>query len=123
MLAGESPTVYGDGGQSRDFTFINNVIHANQAALAAPVSACGRIYNIACGESATLLDLIDGINDILGTSIRPQHVAPRAGDVRHSLADVSAAAEAFGYQPRVKLREALRLTVEWYRGRQTLPEE
>ena len=118
MLAGESPTVYGDGLQSRDFTYIDNVIHANQAALAAPLSACGRSYNIACGESATLLELIDGINDILGTSIRPDHVAARAGDVRHSLADVSAATEAFGYQPRMKLNEALRLTVDWYRGRE-----
>jgi nucleoside-diphosphate-sugar epimerase len=118
MLAGEAPIVYGDGGQSRDFTYVENAVHANQAALAAPVAACGRVYNIACGQSATLLALIAAINDILGTQIRPQHVAPRAGDVRHSLADVSAAAEAFGYRPRVMLEEALRATVEWYRARE-----
>ena len=118
MLAGDAPIVYGDGGQSRDFTYVENAVHANQAALAAPVEACGRVYNIACGESATLLALIAAINDILGTQIRPQHMAPRAGDVRHSLADVSAAAQAFGYRPRVMLEEALRATVEWYRAGQ-----
>ena len=115
MLAGRSPTVHGDGLQSRDFTYIRNVIEANLAALRAPEAACGRIYNAACGESTSLLGLIEMINGILGTAIEPEHVPARAGDVKHSCADTRAATAAFGYEASVKIRDGLAETVAWYR--------
>ena len=114
ILAGESPIVHGDGLQSRDFTYIQNVIEANLMALAAPADACGRTYNAACGDSATLLDLIEGINGILGTDVEPVHTEARAGDVRHSRADVSQIEAAIGFKARISLREGLKRTVEWY---------
>lgn len=117
MLAGEPPVVHGDGLQSRDFTYIDNVIEANLAALRAPAAACGRVYNAACGDSITLLRLVASINEILGTSIEPQHVEARAGDVRHSRADVSAAAEALGFRAAVSVEDGLRETVAWYAAR------
>ena len=117
MLAGRPPIVHGDGLQSRDFTYIDNVIEANLAALRAPSSACGRVYNAACGDSITLLRLVASINEILGTSIEPQHVEARAGDVRHSRADVSAAAEALGFRAAVSVDDGLRETVAWYAAR------
>jgi UDP-glucose 4-epimerase len=117
MLAGLPPIVHGDGLQSRDFTYIDNVIEANLAALRAPASACGRVYNAACGDSITLLRLVASINEILGTSIEPQHVEARAGDVRHSRADVSAAAEALGFRAAVSVDDGLRETVAWYAAR------
>ncbi len=115
MLRGESPVVHGDGLQSRDFTYIRNVIQANLAALEAPASACGRIYNAACGQSTTLLGLIGMINEILGTEIRPRHIDGRAGDVKHSCADTAAAGEALGYTALVDVRQGLEETVAWYR--------
>lgn len=117
MLAGQPPIVHGDGRQSRDFTYVQNVVEANLAALAAPRAACGRVYNAACGESTTLLELIDRINAILGTDIKPEHTAPRPGDVRHSCADNSAAREALGWEARISVAEGLEETVRWYRAR------
>ena len=114
MLKGESPIVHGDGLQSRDFTYIANVIDANLAALEAPVEACGQTYNAACGDSATLLDLIATINDVLGTQIEPTHIESRAGVVRHSRAAVTRIEEAFGFKARVNLREGLEKTIDWY---------
>jgi UDP-glucose 4-epimerase len=114
ILAGESPIVHGDGLQSRDFTYIENVIEANLMALAAPADACGRTYNAACGDSATLLDLIEGINEILGVDIQPVHTEARAGDVRHSRANVSQIEAAIGFRARISLREGLKQTIAWY---------
>ncbi len=115
MLRGEAPIVHGDGLQSRDFTYIENVVEANFAALAAPASACGRVYNAAVGGKIDLLSLIARINDVLGTSIVPEHVEGRAGDVRHSCADVSAATEALGWTARISLEAGLHETINWYR--------
>jgi nucleoside-diphosphate-sugar epimerase len=115
LLRGRVPTIYGDGEQSRDFTYVDNVVEANLLATTAPGEAVGRVFNVACGERYTLLDLVNALNAILDTDVRPVHAAPRPGDVRHSLADVMAAQEILGYAPRVDFLEGLRLTVEWFR--------
>ncbi len=115
MLQGESPVVHGDGLQSRDFTFVTNVVWANLLAVTAP-DVAGRVFNVACGQRHTLLDLIAILNDILDTHIAPIHTAPRPGDVRHSLADITAAQEALGYRVDVDFHEGLRRTVAWYRA-------
>lgn len=115
LLRGEPPTVYGDGLQSRDFTYVSNVVQANLLAATAP-GVAGRVFNVACGQRHTLLDLIAVLNGILGTQIKPVHTAPRVGDVRHSLADVTAAQEALGYRTEADLPQGLRRTVAWYRG-------
>jgi UDP-glucose 4-epimerase len=114
MLQGESPVVHGDGHQSRDFTFVSNVVRANLLAATAP-NIAGRVLNVACGQRHTLLDLIATLNDILDSRITPIHTAPRPGDVRHSLADITAAQEALGYRVGVDFHEGLRRTVAWYR--------
>jgi nucleoside-diphosphate-sugar epimerase len=116
MLEGQRPTIYGDGLQSRDFTFVANVVRANLQACEAP-GAGGRAMNIACGDRISLLDLIEGLNEILGTSLAPIFEEARAGDVKHSQADSSLAASVIGFSPQVDFREGLRRTVAWYRGR------
>lgn len=116
MLAGERPTVFGDGGQSRDFTYIDNVVAGNLAAADAR-GASGRALNVACGRQFSLLDLIASINRVLGTSVEPEFAAPRAGDVRESLADISAAREVLGYDPVVEFDEGLRRSIEYYQRR------
>jgi UDP-glucose 4-epimerase len=114
MLRGESPVVHGDGLQSRDFTFVTNVVRANLLAATAP-NVAGRVFNVACGQRYTLLDLIAILNDILDTHITPTQTHPRPGDVRHSVADITAAQEALGYRVEVNFHEGLRRTVAWYR--------
>jgi UDP-glucose 4-epimerase len=116
MLRGERPTIYGDGLQSRDFSYIENVVHANLLALEAEGLA-GQAVNVATGKRHTLLDLVATLNELLGTRIAPLHTDPRPGDVRHSLADTRAAAALLGYAPQVDFAEGLRRTVEWYRAR------
>lgn len=115
MLAGKRPTVDGDGKQSRDFSHVDNVIHANLIACAAERPIAG-VYNIACGASASILDLVSMLNAILETHIEPDFRDARAGDIRRSWADVSRAADAFGYAPTVPLEDGLRRVVEWYRN-------
>lgn len=117
MLAGEQPTIYGDGEQSRDFTFIENVIHANLLAAAAPAEkVSGRMMNAATGARITLNDTFRLLCDLTGYSGQPTYGTPRAGDIRDSLADISLAKELMGYEPQVDFREGLRRTVEWYRA-------
>ena len=118
MLQGAAPTVYGDGGQSRDFTYVSNVVRANLLAATVP-GVAGRVFNVACGQRYTLLDLIAALNGTLGARIAPVHTAPRPGDVRHSLADVTAAQEALGYRTEVDFHEGLRRTLAWYRESRT----
>ena len=115
MLAGRRPTVFGDGGQSRDFTFIDNVVQGNLAAETAP-EAVGRVFNVACGQQFSLLELIASINLVLGTNIEPEFDDWRAGDVRESLADISDARELLGYSPSVAFDEGLRRSIEYYRS-------
>jgi UDP-glucose 4-epimerase len=113
MLRGQNPVIFGDGLQSRDFTFVGDVVAANIAAMNAPDSACGRPYNIACGHRTSLLDLVEQLNRVLVTRLAPEHQEERAGDVKHSLADISRAKEVLSWQPQVSFEEGLRRTVEW----------
>jgi nucleoside-diphosphate-sugar epimerase len=117
MLRGESPIIFGDGTQSRDFSYVENVVEANLAACRAGEAAFGNAYNIARGDRITLLEFVRLLNEILGTSIRPTFTAPRAGDILHSQADITEAMRDLKYQPGVDFREGLRRTVEWYRSR------
>ena len=115
VLKGESPIIYGDGTQSRDFTYVENNVRANILAATAP-GAGGRVMNVACGRSYTLLDLLTEINQVLGTDIQPVFAPARAGDVKHSLADISKAKELIGYDVTVDFHEGLKRTVEWYKA-------
>ncbi len=115
---GEQPIVHGDGGQSRAFTYIDDVVRANQAAAAAPAEMCrGQIYNIAGDASYSLLDLLDALGRIMGVTPRPNHVAPRAGDIRNSRADNSLAKANLGFEPEVGFEEGLRRAVDWFNRR------
>jgi UDP-glucose 4-epimerase len=114
MMAGRSPRVYGDGLQSRDFTYVADAVQALVKAAAAP-GVSGRVYNIGTGHSVTVLDLVRVLNRLLGTSLDAQHEPPRAGDVRHSRADICRARRELGYEPSVSFEEGLRRTLEWYR--------
>ncbi len=113
MQQGKAPTVNGDGGHTRDFCYIDNVVEANLKALTAE-AAPGNIYNVACGDRVSLLDLIDAINSALGTDIQPNHGPERAGDIRDSLADITAARRDLGYTASVDFREGLRRSIAWY---------
>jgi nucleoside-diphosphate-sugar epimerase len=117
MLRGGRPTIHGDGKQSRDFTYVDNVVRGNVLAATTAKPVAGRTINVACGSSISLLDLVDRINAILGTKIEPAFDAPRAGDVRHSLADIALARELLGYEPTVDFDGGLRRTIDWLRGR------
>lgn len=115
LIKGERPVVHGDGLQSRDFTFVANSVAANIAAASAPAEVvAGRTFNIACGQSVTLLQLLADLNTLTGQSIEPKFEAGRVGDVRSSLADISAAQVAFGYQPQVTWEEGLARTLAFY---------
>ncbi len=117
MLAGEQPTIYGDGEQSRDFTYIDNVVHANLLAAAAPaVKVAGRMMNLATGRRITLNETFEILCELTGYRGSPAYAAPRSGDIRDSLADIRLAGELLGYAPIVDFREGLRRTVEWYRN-------
>lgn len=117
MLAGERPTIYGDGEQSRDFTFIDNVVHANLLAAEAPAHrVSGRMVNTATGTRVTLNETFGLLKELTGFDGEAIYQPERAGDIRHSLADITAAGELLGYAPVVDFREGLRRTVEWYRA-------
>ena len=116
LLEGRAPTIYGDGEQTRDFTYIDNVVAANLAAMEADI-APGTVINIGAGERITLNDLYGAMTEILGTPIAPSYAKERAGDVRHSLADLGRAKELLGYEPAVTWREGLEKTLSWYRQR------
>ncbi len=111
---GERPPIFGDGKQSRDFTFIANVIEANLKACTAK-GVAGEVFNIACGEHFNLLHLVREINAILGTDVEPEHHPTRTGDVRDSLADITKAREMLGYTAAVSFREGLERTIEWHK--------
>ncbi len=117
MLAGEQPTINGDGEQSRDFTYIDNVVEANLLAAAAPAQkVSGRVMNAATGSRITLNEVFALLCELTGYSGKPAYGPPRAGDIRDSLADISLAADLIGYRPKIDFREGLRRTVEWYRA-------
>ena len=109
MLNGERPVVYEDGEQSRDFTYIENVVEAN--ILAAEGSVTGEVFNVACGGRVTINELVATVNELLDTDIEPRYDDPRPGDVRHSMADISKAKELLGYEPAVGFEEGLERTI------------
>jgi UDP-glucose 4-epimerase len=112
-LSSLPPVIYGSGNQSRDFTYVDNVVQANLLAAEAP-RVSGKVYNIAFGRSTTLIDLVDVMNEILGTSIQPIHEKARPGDIRHSQADISRAQIELGYCPSIDLRQGLRRCLDYY---------
>ncbi len=121
MLQGKQPTIFGDGKQSRDFTYIANAVQANLLACLAPTNlVAGQVFNIATGKRADLNEAFQLLKRLTGFSGMPQYGPERAGDVKHSLADISRAEACLGYQPTVHFEEGLRLTMEWYRS-QELP--
>jgi UDP-glucose 4-epimerase len=116
MMRGETPTIFGDGEQGRDFTYVQNAVEANLLAMQAPAEkVAGRVFNIACGERHTLNETYRVIARLLGYSGSPAYGPERTGDVRDSLASIDAAAESFWYTPVVGFEEGLQRTVEWYR--------
>jgi len=117
MLSGEQPSIYGDGEQSRDFTYIDNVVHANLLAAGAPAEkVAGQMTNVATGKRITLNETFKILRELTGYRGEPKYLEPRAGDIKDSLADIGLAGELLGYKPVVDFREGLRRTVEWYRA-------
>ena len=116
MMAGQQPTIYGDGLQSRDFTYIDNVVHGNLLALKAP-GVAGEVMNLAIGGSVSLLQLVDKINQVLGTSIAPIHADPRPGDIKYSRADVAKATDLLDFAPVTDFDTGLARTVAWFKAR------
>ena len=115
VLNDQQPIIFGDGHQSRDFTYVRNNVEGNiLAALADNIPAKGDVYNLACGDNISLLELLEKVNQILGKNIEPIHKPPRQGDVRHSRADNSKATENLQFTPEVSFEEGLKRTIEWY---------
>jgi nucleoside-diphosphate-sugar epimerase len=114
LLENRAPTIYGDGEQSRDFTYVANVVDGVLRACEA-TGASGRVINVATGTSISLNELFEAMRRLLGATVKPEYAEPRAGDVRDSLADLRLAKEILGYKPIVPFEEGLRRTVEWYR--------
>ena len=115
VLKNEAPFINGDGGQSRDFTFVESAVQANIKALFAEKEVKGKIINIACGDRVTVNELFNSIRDVVGNDVKPIYREERPGDVRDSLADISLAKELIGYDPKVKLDEGLAITIEWFK--------
>lgn len=114
ILSGNPPTIFGDGGQSRDFIFVKNVVRGNLLAGDTPAAA-GRIFNMAEGRQTSLLQLLNLLSDLLGQSVEPNFQPARVGDVRESLADITQARTVLGYEPITTLEEGLRQTIDYYR--------
>ncbi len=114
ILKDKPPTVFGDGLQSRDFTYIDNVVEANLLAARAEHTA-GEVLNIACGQAVTVSETIDIINELLGKSIKPIYDPPRPGDVKHSLADITLAEKLLIFKPTVPFKQGLQRAIDWYR--------
>ncbi len=117
MLAGKQPTIFGDGEQSRDFTYIDNAVEANLLACRAPAGqAAGKVFNVATGRQVTLNETFKLLQGLTSYSGSPIYGAERGGDIKHSLADISFAEEHLGYKPKVSFEDGLRKTVDWYRS-------
>jgi len=116
MLQGQAPTIYGDGEQSRDFTFVDNAVKANLLAAAAPaVEVSGKVFNIATGSRFSLNQTYQMLQGIIGFTGAVEYAPARAGDIKHSLADISLAKKHLGYLPDIDFEEGLKRTVEWYK--------
>jgi UDP-glucose 4-epimerase len=115
LLTGRQPVIFGDGRQSRDFTFVANVVQANLLAADA-ADVAGEVLNVANGRSTDLLTLLEALNRLLGTSVAPIHAPPRVGDVRESMADITLARRLLGFDPQIGFEEGLRRSIGYYRG-------
>jgi UDP-glucose 4-epimerase len=115
IVKGISPTLYGDGEQTRDFCYIDNVVDANLRA-ASTAGLRGQVVNIACAQRTSVNDIVRVANQLLGTSVKPTYAPPRLGDVRDSFADISRAKALIGYEPKIFFEEGLRRWIEWYKG-------
>ncbi len=113
ILCGRPPTVYGDGEQTRDFTYVDNVVHGNLLAARMP-DARGQSINLACGDHISVNQVIAKLNELLGKKVKPNHVGARPGDVKHSCADISLARRLLGFQPRVTFEDGLARAIEYY---------
>jgi nucleoside-diphosphate-sugar epimerase len=116
ILRGERPVIYGDGEQSRDFIFVENVVRANFAA-AESASAAGEALNVAMGVGMTVNGLLAAVNEVLGTDVNPVYADPRPGDIMHSTADITKAGRLMGFAPGLSFMDGLKTTVEWYKKR------
>jgi UDP-glucose 4-epimerase len=114
ILKDKPPTIYGDGTQSRDFTYVDNVVDANLLAARAKQTK-GEVVNIACGQAVTVNEIIDMINELCGKNSRPIYTASRPGDVKHSLADITLAKKLIAFTPKVSFRQGLEKAIDWYR--------
>jgi len=114
MIQGKQPTIFGDGRQTRDFTYVQNVVQANLSSLVAP-GAAGQVCNIACGRKIELNRVIELLNKTLEVKILPVYTSPRSGDIKYSLADISNAKKFLGYNPKISFEEGLKKTVEYFR--------
>src|SRR6266404_574529 len=120
MLSGQQPTMFGDGEQSRDFTYIDNAVDANLlACTAAAAQVAGKVFNVATGRRVTLNETFKLLQGLTSYSGSPTYAAERGGDIKHSLADISLAEKHLGYKPKVNFEDGLRRTVEWYRSSQS----
>lgn len=118
LLNNEPPTINGDGSHSRDFTYVDNAVQANLLSLfATNAKAINHVYNIACGQQVSLLQLFEGLKKEAASSLQPVHGPERTGDVKHSMADISKAEKLLGYSVRVPVEEGLRMTFQWYKER------
>jgi len=115
LTAGRAPTIFGDGLQTRDFTYVADVVQALQKAALVP-GVAGRVYNVGTGRPVSLLDLLAALNRLLGTQVKATHGPARAGDIRHSCADISRSRRDLGYEPAIAFEEGLARTLQWYRG-------
>ncbi|MDD9956613.1 MAG: SDR family oxidoreductase [Anaerolineaceae bacterium] len=115
MLEGQRPPITGDGGETRGFTYVDDVVEGNLLALTSPCAA-GQAINIGSGTSTSIRKLVEVLNELLGTQLPPQYVPPRPGDIRHSRADISRAREILGFNPTVDLKTGLKHTLAWFRG-------
>jgi len=116
LLTNQSPPIYGDGKQSRDFTYINNVVQANMLSLKAKPASFGKVFNIACGRSYTILELLGLLNKLTGKNIDPIFNMPRQGDIRYTLADISRVRKYLNYKPNVAFKDGLKYSIEYFRG-------
>ncbi len=116
LLGGKRPVIFGDGHQSRDFTFVDNVVHGNLLAADAGPEVSGLTVNVANGRATSLLELVAQLNELLGTDVQPIHEPPRPGDVKHSLADITRAEQLLGYTPIVSFEEGLGRSIDYYRS-------
>jgi len=114
ILKDKPPTVFGDGEQTRDLTYVDNVVEANLLAARAKQTK-GEVLNIACGKAVTVNETIDVINDTVGKNIKPVYADPRPGDIKHSLADITLAQNLLGFKPSVSFKQGLQKAISWYR--------